>query len=82
MEKKVLITYCNSWGYRGRAASLAAKIKEELGIKDVELVDGRPGIFLVEVDGKEIFHNKKEMVKYPDEMDVIERIKKMDWIKN
>jgi len=44
----------------------------------VELVDGRPGIFLVEVNGKEIFHNKKENVKYPDDMDVIERIKKLD----
>lgn len=44
----------------------------------MELSDGRPGIFLVEVDGKEVFHNKKELVKYPDEMDVIERIKKMD----
>ncbi|MCD4714419.1 MAG: hypothetical protein K8R73_14145 [Clostridiales bacterium] len=53
-------------------------MKRELGIKDVELSDGRPGIFLVEVNGKEVFHNKKELVKYPDEMDVIERIKKME----
>jgi len=29
----------------------------------------------VEVDGVEIFHNKKEQVKYPDEADVIERIR-------
>lgn len=84
MDKKILITYCNSWGYRDRAASLADRIKNELGIQNIELTDGRPGIFLVEVDGKEVFHNKKELVKYPDEMDVIERIKKMDWnsIKN
>ena len=52
------------------------RIKVELKTENVEMVDGRPGIFLVEVGGVEIFHNKKEHVKYPDEADVIERIRK------
>lgn len=46
-------------------------------MNNIDIVDGRPGIFLVEVDGKEIFHNKKEQVKYPDEADVIDRIRKV-----
>jgi len=75
MDKKILITYCTSWGYFSRASSLEARIKFELGVQNVETVEGRPGIFLVEVDGVEIFHNKKEQVKYPDEADVIERIR-------
>ena len=77
MDKKILITYCSSWGYFERASSLEAKIKTELNSQNIEIVEGRAGIFLVEVDGKEIFHNKKEAVKYPDEMDIIERIKKV-----
>ena len=77
MDKKILITYCSSWGYFERASSLDARIKEELNVQNTELVEGRAGIFLVEVDGKEIFHNKKEQMKYPDEMDVIERIRKV-----
>jgi predicted Rdx family selenoprotein len=56
---------------------LGARIKEELQVNNIDIVDGRPGIFLVEVDGKEIFHNKKEQVKYPDEADVIDRIRKV-----
>ena len=53
------------------------RIKSELKIENVEIVEGRAGIFLVEMDGKEIFHNKKEQMKYPEEMDVIERIRKV-----
>ena len=53
------------------------RIKVELKTNNVEMVEGRAGIFLVEVDGKEIFHNKKEQMKYPDEMEVIERIRKV-----
>lgn len=77
MDKKILITYCSSWGYFERASSLEAKIKRELNVQNIELVEGRAGIFLVEVDGEEIFHNKKEQMKYPDEMDVIERLRKV-----
>lgn len=76
MDKKILITYCSSWGYFERASSLEARIKEDLNVQNIELVEGRAGIFLVEVDGEEIFHNKKEEMKYPDELDVIERIRK------
>jgi len=53
------------------------RIKAELKVDNIEIVEGRAGIFLVEVDGVEIFHNKKEQMKYPDEMDVIERIRKV-----
>ena len=60
-----------------RATSLVDRIKSELKVENVELVEGRAGIFLVEVDGVEIFHNKKEQMKYPDEMDVVERIRKV-----
>lgn len=77
MVKKILITYCSSWGYFERASSLEAKIKQTLNFQNIELVEGRAGIFLVEVDGLEIFHNKKEEMKYPDEMDVIERLRKV-----
>ena len=77
MDKKILITYCSSWGYLARATSLVDRIKAELKVEKVEIVEGRAGIFLVEVDGVEIFHNKKEQMKYPDEMDVIERIRKV-----
>ena len=60
-----------------RATSLVDRIKSELNVQNIELVEGRAGIFLVEVDGKEIFHNKKEEMKYPDEMEVVERIRKV-----
>lgn len=60
-----------------RATSLVDRIKVELKTNNVEIVEGRAGIFLVEVDGEEIFHNKKEQMKYPDEMEVIERIRKV-----
>ena len=52
------------------------KIKAELKFENVEIVEGRAGIFLVEVDGKAIFHNKKEQSKGPEEAEIIERIRK------
>lgn len=59
-----------------RATSLVDKIKAELKFENVEIVEGRAGIFLVELNGKEIFHNKKEQMKNPDEAEIIERIRK------
>ena len=52
------------------------KIKAELNFENVEIEEGRAGIFLVEVDGKEIFHNKKEQTRNPEESEIIERIRK------
>ncbi len=40
----------------------------------MELIQSSGGIFTVTVDGSEVFNNKKENVKFPDEEKVVRRI--------
>ena len=54
---------------------MEARILKEIENTTVETVESSGGILVVEVNGKEIFHNKKEGVKYGDEDDIIKRIK-------
>ena len=69
------ITYCGSWNYRPRAASLAEDLKKEFGF-DIELVQSSGGIFDVEYGGKIIF-SKKEVGRFPDLGEVPKIIKKI-----
>lgn len=78
MSKEINITYCGSWGYLDKATSLEAKIKEEFEAADVKLVKSSGGIFTVAVNGKEIFNNKNENVKFPGEEEIISEIQKND----
>lgn len=72
--KKITITYCGSWGYEEKASSLGVKIKKEIEDAFVDFHKSSGGIFIVSVNGHEIFNNKKENVKFPVEEEVIQRI--------
>ena len=58
-----------------RASSLAAEIKNELGI-DSELVRGSGGIFNVSVDGRRIY-SKDDTGRFPSEKDIVEQLRKL-----
>jgi len=47
----VNIRYCQAWGFRARAASLAANIKDATGVES-ELEVGAPGRLDVLIDGE------------------------------
>jgi len=53
---------------------LAAAIKDSLGIT-VKLIEGGGGIFEVSVDGQVIFNKINEGNKFPDNDDIVGRIK-------
>ncbi|NBG88925.1 hypothetical protein ISALK_10480 [Isachenkonia alkalipeptolytica] len=53
-------------------------MKEEFEAADVKLVKSSGGIFTVAVNGKEIFNNKNENVKFPGEEEIISEIQKND----
>jgi selenoprotein W-related protein len=69
---KVTIRYCNSWGYKPRAARVAAKLKQELDL-DTDLVVGHSGEFTVWVDGKVIA--QKERGAFPEPADVVTAVR-------
>ena len=72
----VAITYCTQWNYEPRASSLAAEIKEILGI-DSNLIGGGGGVFDIEVNGETIFSKHQENDQFPEMDDVIKRIKSL-----
>ena len=61
----ISIEYCNQWGYRPRAASLAAKIEKQFPAK-VELVASSGGVFEIVVDEK-LIYSKKATGEFPSE---------------
>ena len=77
---KVSITYCSSWNYQPKAVSLAAEIKEILGLES-ELIAGSGGIFDVAVDGKKVYSKHDEENQFPNHDDLIGRLKQLNaWL--
>ncbi|MBM7561209.1 putative Rdx family selenoprotein [Fusibacter tunisiensis] len=56
---------------------MEVRIKATFENAEVELVKSSGGIFTVAYDGAEIFNNFKENVRHPDELDILERLKKV-----
>ena len=59
---KIEITYCNTWNYLPRAASLATKLLEKYGnlITELSLIPANGGIFDITKNNTLIFSKKKE----------------------
>ena len=55
------------------AVSLAEKLKTSLKLK-TDLIEGRNGIFDVELDGK-LVYSKNETGEFPDEESLVQKIK-------
>ncbi len=77
MDKRIKITYCGAWGYKAKASSLEVQLKNVFLDAKIDLIESSGGIFIVEVNDKPIFNNKEEGVKFPDEADVIDRIRSL-----
>jgi len=71
----IKITYCVAWNYLPRAASLAAQIKQELGIEP-ELAKGANGIFDVAVDGKLLFSKHRD-ARFPEPAEIVRTLRSM-----
>ena len=69
---KVSIEYCGMWNYYPRAASLAADIKQDLGI-DVELIHSDGGVFEIEKDGVLVF-SKKASGRFPTTEEILQKL--------
>ena len=69
---KISIEYCNQWGYRPRAVSLAAKIEKQFPAK-VELIPSSGGVFEVVVDDK-LIYSKRETGEFPSERVILEKL--------
>ena len=77
MVKKISIEYCVEWDYYPQAASLAAAIEKEYGIKP-QLIRSGGGVFEVEADGVLIF-SKKEQFRFPAEKEIIDQLQNRWW---
>ena len=64
---KIEITYCNTWNYLPRAASLATKLLEKYGnlITELSLIPANGGVFDITKNNTLIFSKKKEG-RFPD----------------
>ena len=69
----ISIEYCVEWNYYPNASSLAAGIKNELGISP-KLIKSGGGVFEVVADGKLIF-SKRATGRFPDNNEVIQKLK-------
>ena len=56
-----------------RATSLAAKIRDTIGV-DSELVAGGGGIFDVEIDDRLIF-SKHEVGRFPEDSEILDQLR-------
>jgi len=70
---KIVITYCQALNYQPRAAGLAARIREELGI-EAELKKGAGGVFDVEADGRLVFSKHRES-RYPEPEEILRALR-------
>ena len=69
-EKLVLsIEYCNSWGYRPKAAGLADAIKKKFPVSDISLIPSSGGVFEVRANDRVVF-SKKSLGRFPEEGEV------------
>jgi len=68
----IKIQYCNSWGYKPRAARAAAVLRQELGL-EAELEVGAPGSFIVLVDGQPVAEKKSG--EFPSEDEIVSAVR-------
>jgi len=59
----IRITYCGSWGYEARAASLAAELERDFGAR-ATLAKSSGGVFEVEADGR-LVYSKRSSGRFP-----------------
>ena len=71
---KISIEYCNSWGYRPRAAGLAEKIMNRFPVR-VEMIPSSGGVFEILVDDK-LIHSKKGTGEFPEDGALLEMLNK------
>ena len=69
---KISIEYCNQWGYRPRAASLADKIENQFPAK-VELIPSSGGVYEIVVD-QNLIYSKKATGQFPAEEAILEML--------
>ncbi len=70
---KIKINYCSVWNYEPRAAGLAEKIKDELGIT-AQLIPGSNGVYDIVVDSN-LIYSKHQTKQFPDNDEIIRLIK-------
>lgn len=77
MEKRarIEIEYCTQCGFLLRAGWLAQELLQSLGdeLGEVALVPGRGGVFVIRVNGEEIFSRRRDGV-FPDALAAKRRI--------
>ena len=71
----ISIEYCVQWDYWPQASSLAAVIKQELGITAGYIKSGN-GKFEIVVNG-ELLYSKKATGKFPATNDIVEKLKSL-----
>ena len=69
----ISIEYCAEWNYYSHASSLAATIKNEIGISP-KLIKSSGGVFEVVAAGKLIF-SKRSTGRFPDNNEMIQKLK-------
>ena len=70
---EIKINYCSVWNYEPRAAGLAEKIKNELGIT-AQLIPGSKGVYDIVVD-ENLIYSKHQTKRFPDNDKIIKLIK-------
>jgi len=75
---KISIEYCGTCNYRPIAAALALLIEKDLGVKPDLVHSSVAGAFEVTVDGV-LIYSKCSTKVFPDNAEVVARIKKSDW---
>ena len=71
---KISITYCVPWNYLPEATSLAAALSDDLGV-EVELIEGKNGIFDVVV-GSDLIFSKQKVGRFPENNEILEMLRK------
>ena len=70
---KITIEYCGMWNYLPRASSLESQLKQRLPGAQIELIEGRGGVFEVSVAGKKIF-SKKQTGRFPEVDEILRQL--------
>lgn len=71
MSKVLSIEYCTSWGYLGKAVSLAEKLLSEHKnkISSLNIIPSSGGVFEIKFNNEEIF-SKKALERFPEDNEV------------
>ena len=75
--KQVSIEYCVMWNYQPKAVSLAATLKNAVGIEAL-LIESSGGVFEVKVGDRLIFSKKREK-RFPMHEEILEMLKNNRW---